>query len=298
MYHKPVLPNASVEFLHIKPDGLYVDVTFGGGGHSKLILEKLTTGRLIAFDQDADAMQNIISDDRLLFINQNFRYLENFLGFYQALPVDGIFADLGISSYQIDKPEKGFSYMFPEEKLDMRMNKQAKKTASQILNTYDTFTLAEMFFKYGELPFSRKLASQIEKTRLEKKFETIADLLQVIDKFVVSHKKYSIYSRVFQALRIEVNEEMEALEQLLLQGLTCLKPGGSFVVISYHSLEDRLVKNFFRSGRLDGIIEKDFYGNQKKAFKLVTNKPMVADLDEVAENPRARSAKLRAAIKL
>lgn len=298
MYHLPVMPLESVEFLNIVPGGIYVDVTFGGGGHSKLILEKLGNGKLIAFDQDADAAKNVISDERFMFINQNFRYLENYLGFYQSIPVDGIFADLGVSSYQIDQPEKGFSYMHPDEHLDMRMNVGNKKKASDVLNTYSESALADLFFKYGELPFSRKLAHAIALKRLNGKIQKVSHLIEVVDKFVSQGKKFGIYSRVFQALRIEVNEEMKALEELLNQALKVLKPEGRLVIISYHSLEDRLVKNFMRSGRTDGVIEKDFYGNRKNVFRVLTSKPLVASEEEVASNPRARSAKLRAAVKI
>lgn len=298
MYHLPVMPHKSVEFLNVVPEGTYVDATFGGGGHSKLILEKLGQGKLIAFDQDADAAKNLIDDQRFMFINQNFRFLENFLGFFQCIPVDGIFADLGVSSYQIDQPEKGFSYLHPDAHLDMRMNTGNKAKASDILNAYSENDLAEIFFKYGELPFSRKLAHAIAAKRVNGKIQKVSDLTELVDKFVSQGRKFSIYSRVFQALRIEVNEEMKALEEMLQQALKVLKPDGRLVVISYHSLEDRLVKNFMRSGRADGIIEKDFYGNKKNVFRVLTAKPLVASEEEIALNPRARSAKLRAAAKI
>ncbi len=298
MYHLPVMPEESVKLLNIVPGGTYVDVTFGGGGHSVKILEQLEQGRLIAFDQDPDAAKNRINDARFMFINQNFRYLENYLGFYQCIPVDGIFADLGVSSYQIDEPTRGFSYMFPDETLDMRMNSGSRMMASDILNGYTEQDLATVMFKYGELPFSRKLARAVVSRRSEQRLKKVSDLTDLIDRFVGPGKKFSIYSRVFQALRIEVNEEIKVLEELLEQALRVLKPGGRIVVISYHSLEDRLVKNFLRSGKSDGIIEKDFYGNKKLVFRVLTSKPITAAPHEIDSNPRARSAKLRAAEKL
>lgn len=298
MYHTPVMPVKSVEYLNIRPGGTYVDATYGGGGHSRLFLEKLGKGRLIVFDQDEDARKNIIQDERLLFIHQNFRHLENYLKFYQCTPVDGIFADLGISSFQIDEPSKGFSYMFPDEKADMRMSQSGKLTAADILNQYSENELADIFFRYGELPFSRKLAKSIVAKRQSGTFAVIDNLLEIMNPFCNPRNKFSVYSRVFQALRIEVNDELTVLSEMLTQSLNILKTGGTIVIISYHSLEDRLVKNFFRSGRVDGVIEKDFYGNKKQTFKILTKKPVLATDDEVSENPRARSAKLRAAIKL
>jgi 16S rRNA (cytosine1402-N4)-methyltransferase len=298
MYHTPVMPVESVEYLNIRPGGTYVDATYGGGGHSRLFLEKLGKGRLIVFDQDEDARKNIIQDERLLFVHQNFRHLENYLNFYQGTPVDGIFADLGISSFQIDEPSKGFSYMFPDEKADMRMSKSGNLTAADILNQYSENELADIFFRYGELPFSRKLAKSIVAKRQSGTFAVIDNLLEIINPFCNPRNKFSVYSRVFQALRIEVNDELTVLSEMLTQSLNILKTGGTIVIISYHSLEDRLVKNFFRSGRVDGVIEKDFYGNKKQTFNILTKKPVLATDDEVSENPRARSAKLRAAIKL
>jgi 16S rRNA (cytosine1402-N4)-methyltransferase len=298
MYHTPVMPVESVEYLNIRPGGTYVDATYGGGGHSRLFLEELGQGRLIAFDQDEDARRNIIQDKRLMFVQQNFRHLENYLNFYQCAPVDGIFADLGISSFQIDEPEKGFSYMFPDEMADMRMSKSTIRTAADILNQYSESELSEIFFRYGDLPFSRKLAKAIVAKRLSERFSIIENLLDIIDNFCNPRNKFNVYSRVFQSLRIEVNDEMAALSEMLTQSLNVLKTGGRIVIISYHSLEDRLVKNFFRSGRIDGIIEKDFYGNIKQTFQILTKKPVLATDDEVSVNPRARSAKLRAAMKL
>ncbi len=298
MYHLPVMPFESIQHLNIVQGGTYVDATYGGGGHSKLILEKLDNGKLIAFDQDTDAISNVIDDPRLVFINKNFRFMANYLGFYKHIPVDGVFADLGVSSHQIDEPSKGFSYMHPHEALDMRMDTSSSLMAADILNTWDEGTLAQLFFKYAELPFSRKLATDIVKYRNNKFFEVAGDLLNVIDRFVRPDKRFGVYSRVFQALRIEVNDEMGALEQLLEQAYAVLKPGGRIVVISYHSIEDRIVKNFFRSGRTDGHIEKDFYGNRKEYFRIVTRKPIVASQEEINNNSRARSAKLRVAEKI
>jgi 16S rRNA (cytosine1402-N4)-methyltransferase len=298
MYHKPVMPVESVDLLNVVQGGTYVDATYGGGGHSGLILEKLGDGKLIAFDQDDDAKRNVIQDERLLFVNQNFRHLENFLTFYKSVPVDGVFADLGVSSHQIDTPGKGFSYMYPDEMLDMRMSGSDTTTAAEILNSYDESELSALFFKYGELPFSRKLSGAIVKKRQTEKISKISDLLTIVDRFTQPHKKYAVYSRVFQALRMEVNSETEALEALLKQAFNVLKSGGRLVVISYHSVEDRVVKNFMRSGSIDGVVEKDFYGNSNKVFRVLTPKPVVPSKEEIEANPRSRSAKLRAAIKI
>ncbi len=298
MYHQPVLLKESIDLLSIVQEGTYVDATFGGGGHAKLMLERIGNGRVVAFDQDVDAKNNALRDERFTFIQNNFRFLENFLGFYKLIPVDGILADLGISSHQIDTPGRGFSYQFPDEPLDMRMNIAEKKTAAEILNTYPDELLATVFFKFGELLFSRKLAAAIVQKRANAKFSKVSDLTEVLDKFTSPFRKFSMYSKAFQALRIEVNQEMQALEEFLEQSLRVLKSGGRMVVISYHSLEDRMVKNFFRSGRTDGVVEKDFYGNSKKVFDIMTSKPLVPTEVEISANPRARSAKLRAAIKI
>lgn len=299
MYHIPVLADKSLEMLDVSPEGVYVDATYGGGGHSSLILNKLSSrGKLYAFDQDPDALKNIIDDTRLFFIQQNFRYVNQYLHFYDALPVDGVFADLGVSSYQLDEPTKGFSYLHPEESLDMRMNNTQGKTAADVLNTYSDENLAEMFFKYADLNFARKLAREILKFRIENRFSKICHLTQLVDKFVFPDKRYGIYSRIFQALRMEVNDEVGSLEEFLKQAYDSLKPGGRLVVISYHSVEDRMVKNFFRSGNVEGIIEKDFYGVSPKYFEILTKKPLIANEYEIKQNIRSRSAKLRAAIKL
>lgn len=299
MYHIPVLAKESIDALSIFPDGIYVDATFGGGGHSQLILKHLSeNGKLFAFDQDNDATANIIEDKRFNFIQQNFRFIYQYLHFYDTIPVDGIFADLGVSSHQIDKPERGFSYMHANEDLDMRMNKSQTKTASEILNTYTEEQLTDLFFNYAEINFARKLSNRILKFRINNQFKIVSNLTNIIDEFVSPQKKFSIYSRVFQALRIEVNDEIGALHEFLTQAYNSLKVGGRLVVISYHSVEDRIVKNFFKSGNISGIIEKDFYGNKKSFFEIITKKPIVASESEVEVNTRSRSAKLRAAIKL
>jgi 16S rRNA (cytosine1402-N4)-methyltransferase len=298
MYHVPVMAQESIDLLSIQSEGIYIDLTYGGGGHAREILKKIDKGHLYAFDQDKDAFQNKIEDSRITYIHQNFRYLANFLRFYQIESVDGIFADLGVSSYQLDKPQKGFSYLHPSEKLDMRMNERSPITAAHILNTYSEKQLAELFFLYGDLPFSRKLAQRIVETHNRKKFSIIEDLLEIVNGFINPKNRYGIYSRVFQALRIEVNEEMDALKDMLQQSLEMLKVGGRLVVISYHSLEDRLVKNFMKSGNFKGEIEKDFYGNQTKPFRVLTSKPLIATKEEIEINSRARSAKLRGAEKI
>ncbi len=297
MYHTAVMQKEVMEFLKIEPDGIYVDATYGGGGHSALILKKLNKGKLFAFDSDTDAMNNVIKDSRLIFINQNFRFLENYLNYYQCTAIDGLFADLGVSSYQIENPAKGFSYLYPDEKLDMRFNKNIAITAADILNTYSVDTLTSLFYRYSQLPFSKKLATSIVNRRAIRQFSIVSDLHEVISRFTDARKKYKTYSRVFQALRMEVNDETGALNDLLNQALSVLKPGGRLIVISYHSGEDRLVKNFLKTGRTDGHIEKDIYGNTKKVFELLTPKPVIPTNEEIKNNPRARSAKLRAGIK-
>jgi len=287
-----------VELLNIKNNGVYVDATFGGGGHSMAILNKLETGKLIGFDQDADTKQNIIHNKKFIFINQNFRFLKNYLEFYKSIPVDGILADLGMSSYQIDNASKGFSYLHPDEMLDMRMNASSEITASDILNTYSVEDLQTIFYRYGEISFSNKLAKKIEQYRETNTIKKIHQLTDIVDEFVPGFKKYKTYSKVFQALRIEVNDELNSLSDFLTQAYEVLKSNGRLLVISYHSLEDRLVKNFFRSGNCDGRVEKDFYGNTTKYWKLITNKPITPDEEELKENQRSRSAKLRAAEKI
>lgn len=279
--------------LAIKPNGTYVDVTFGGGGHSKEIIKYLTKGKLYGFDQDEDAEQNIPDDPHFVFVRSNFRYLSNFLKYHGESEVDGILADLGVSSHHFDDNERGFSFRFEEGALDMRMNQKAGIKASDIVNSYPEERLANLFYQYGELKNSRKIASALVRARLEQPIETVAEFLDVIRPFFFREKEKKDMARVFQALRIEVNQEMQALEEMLLQSLEALKPGGRLVVMTYHSLEDRLVKNFFKTGNFEGKSEQDFYGNFLTPFKLINNKVIVADEQEQASNPRSRSAKLR-----
>lgn len=296
-YHTPVLLKESVEGLQIKPDGIYVDVTFGGGGHSREIIKHIKTGKLVAFDQDDDALPNLIDDERFVFVNHNFRFLKNFLKYHNIDKVDGILADLGVSSHHFDDPERGFSFRFDGE-LDMRMNQSAKLSAKNIINEYDEKELARLFWEYGELKNSRKLAKVIVDKRSEKAIETVKELTDVLMPFLPKHAEHKFLAKVFQALRIEVNREMEFLKEMLLQTTEVLKPGGRLVVITYHSLEDRLVKNFIRSGLFKGEAEKDFYGIADVPFEAVNRKIIVPTDEEIKENNRSRSAKLRIAKKL
>jgi 16S rRNA (cytosine1402-N4)-methyltransferase len=295
-YHNPVLLKECIDGLNINPEGIYVDVTFGGGGHSREILKHLTTGKLFAFDQDDDAVKNKIDDPRFVLIKQNFRYLKNFLKLYNALPIDGLLADLGVSSHQFDEAERGFSIRF-DAKLDMRMDQNGKVTAADVLNTYSEEDLKRIFRIYGEVDNAGYLASIIFHSRKTKAIETVNDLKVTITKCVKRGKENQYYAQVFQALRIEVNKELEVLEELLTQSLEVLKPNGRLVVMSYHSLEDRLVKNFMRSGKFEGEVEKDFFGNQLTPFKQITRKPIVPTEEELGLNTRSRSAKLRVAEK-
>lgn len=296
-YHVPVLLNESIEGMNIQPGGTYVDVTFGGGGHSKEILGRLDdTAHLYSFDQDEDAEKNIMNDTRFTFIRSNFRYLYNFLRYYDVDGVDAILADLGVSSHHFDDSERGFSFRF-EGKLDMRMNKRAGITAADIVNTYNEEHLANIFYLYGELKNSRKLASVIAKARASKQIVTIGDFLEIIKPLFGREREKKELAKVFQALRIEVNQEMEALKEMLYTATEVLKPGGRLVVITYHSLEDRIVKNIMKTGNIEGRAEQDFFGNVQTPFKLINNKVIVAGEEEVARNPRSRSAKLRIAEK-
>ena len=297
IYHVPVLLNESVDGMNIQPGGIYVDATFGGGGHSKEILSRLgSTAHLYSFDQDEDAEKNIVSDSRFTFVRSNFRYLPNFLRYYGVEGVDAILADLGVSSHHFDDSERGFSFRF-EGKLDMRMNKRAGMTAADVVNTYDEERLANIFYLYGELKNSRKLASAIVKARGVKQIVTIGDFLEVIKPLFGREREKKELAKVFQALRIEVNQEMEALKEMLYAATKALKPGGRLVVITYHSLEDRMVKNIMKTGNIEGKAEQDFFGNVQTPFKLVNNKVIVAGNEEVTRNPRSRSAKLRIAEK-
>ncbi len=295
-YHVPVLLNECIDGLEINPDGVYVDVTYGGGGHSAKILEKLGSGQLIAFDQDPDVRKNLPKSDSLIFINENFRYIKNFLKLYKVIPVDGILADLGISSWQIDQAERGFSTRF-DGPLDMRMDKKNDLTAERVLNEYDQEKLTEVFRLYGELKSARRIASEIVFQRKNVPLTTTGELKNVLQKFAARGKENKFFAQVFQALRIEVNNELESLKELLENSLEVLKPGGRLVVISYHSLEDRLVKNFMRSGNFLGEVEKDFFGNVLSPVKPV-GKLIVPDEEEQERNPRSRSAKLRIAEKI
>ncbi|MDR1678173.1 MAG: 16S rRNA (cytosine(1402)-N(4))-methyltransferase RsmH [Prevotellaceae bacterium] len=295
-YHIPALLIPSVDGLNIRPDGVYVDVTFGGGGHSREILRRLGAGKLIAFDQDEDAVANCPSDPRFVFVRSNFRYLTNFLRYHNVDAVDGVLADLGVSFHHFDQAERGFSFRF-DGRLDMRMNRQAAKTAAAVLNTYSEERLADIFYFYGELREARKIARKICQTRNENPFETIAQLLEVLKPFFFKEKEKKEMAKVFQALRIEVNDEMETLKIMLQQAVSMLKPHGRLVVLTYHSLEDRLVKNFMKTGNFEGKLEKDFYGNPLCDLKLINSKAIVADAAEVEANPRSRSAKLRIAEK-
>ena len=287
--------NESIEGLNIKPNGTYVDVTFGGGGHSRRIMECLGEGgHLYAFDQDEDAAKNVIDDSRFTFIQQNFRYMKNFLQLYCGGKVDGILADLGVSSYQFDTPEKGFSTRF-NGRLDMRMNQNAAVDASSIVNTYDVSSLASVFSRYGELRNAMSIADAITMAREVKPIETTDELKEAVARFLPRGSENKVLAQIFQALRIEVNEEMKVLEAFLSQCADVLNPGGRLVVLSYHSLEDRLVKNFMKTGNADGNLEKDFFGNQLTPYKLMTSKPIIPTDEEIQMNSRARSAKLRVA---
>ncbi len=297
IYHKSVLLEESIEALAIRPDGIYVDATYGGGGHARAILEKMQGGRLVAFDQDEDAIKNRLDDPRLIMVNNNFRFLRNFLKLHHASPVDGILADLGISSHQIDKPERGFSTRF-DGMLDMRMDRKKKQSAKDIVNHYGEQNLADLFYAYGEIRNSRKLASRIVEARKIKPVETTGALKEIANTCAERGKEFKYQAQLFQALRIEVNQEMEALREFLKQAAQALKPGGRLVVISYHSLEDKLVKNYFRSGNFEGTIEKDFFGNVITPLKVITRKAIVPGDTEIEENNRSRSAKLRIAEKI
>lgn len=297
MYHQPALLKESIEGLAIKPNGIYVDVTFGGGGHAREILKHLEKGKLIAFDQDEDALKNAIDDKRFTLIHHNFKYLKNFLKHHNVFLVDGILADLGVSSHQFDVPERGFSYRF-EGDLDLRMDKGSPLKASEIVNSYDEDQLKSIFKVYGELTNASAVASTILRERAKNSISTTTQLKEALNRLTNKHTEHKFFAKVFQALRIEVNEEMDALKQLLNQSADVLKANGRLVVISYHSLEDRLVKNFMKTGNVEGKLEKDFFGNTSPVFKLITNKPLVPNEEEIMQNNRSRSAKLRIAEKI
>ena len=317
VYHVPVLLKESVDGLNIKPGGIYVDVTFGGGGHSREILSRIgTKGYLFSFDQDADAENNIfesedndinntdtqkarrfVDDSRFTFVRSNFRYLKNWMQYYGIEHIDGLLADLGVSSHHFDDESRGFSFRF-DAPLDMRMNKRAGKTAADIINEYDEEQLADLFYLYGELRNSRRLASALVAARTIKPIATTQDFLHVVEPFFKREREKKDLARLFQALRIEVNHEMEALSDMLSAAVDCLKPGGRLCVITYHSLEDRMVKNMMKTGNIAGERQVDFYGHMKAPLRLVNNKVIVPDSDEQRENPRSRSAKLRIAEKI
>lgn len=296
MYHNPVLLKESISGLNINPGGVYVDVTFGGGGHSLEILKHLTTGKLIAFDQDADALANKIEDDRFILVNSNFQFLKNFLRLHKHEQVDGILADLGVSSHQFDVPERGFSTRFNSE-LDMRMNQNQQISAKDIINNYDENDLTRVIRDYGEINNYKCFVKAIVNSRDTKSINSTQDLSEVTKGCYPEYKRNKYLAQLFQALRIEVNQEIEVLKSLLQQAKDLLKPGGRLVVISYHSIEDRLVKNFIKSGNFEGKIEKDFFGNNMVDFKSITRKPIIPGENEIENNNRARSAKLRIAEK-
>jgi 16S rRNA (cytosine1402-N4)-methyltransferase len=297
MYHKPVLLNECIDGLNISPEGTYVDVTFGGGGHSREILKKIPGGRLLAFDQDPDASDNLPDDTRITFIKGNFRYLKSFLKLHGIISIDGLLADLGVSSHQFDIPQKGFSTRF-EGHLDMRMNPDSTLTAEHIVNTYEQKDLERVLFLYGELANAGKVSELICSSREAEKIDTTTKLVNVISPAAPRGRENKFYAQVFQAMRIEVNEELEALKEMLSQAAEIIKPDGRLVVIAYHSLEDRLVKNFIKADNFEGKLEKDFYGNPLVRFKAVNRKPITPGEDEVKENSRARSARLRIAEKI
>lgn len=297
VYHIPVLLEETIAGLNINPDGIYVDVTFGGGGHSKEILKRLSpNGHLYSFDQDKDAEQNIVADNRFTFVRSNFRYLKNWMRYYDIEYIDGLLADLGVSSHHFDAQERGFSFRFDGD-LDMRMNQRGTKTAADIVNEYTEEQLANVFYLYGELKNSRKLAAAITRKRSERRIYTIGDFQEIIKPFFEREREKKEMAKVFQALRIEVNQEMDALKEMLQAASELLRPGGRLSVLTYHSLEDRIVKNFIKTGNVEGKMEKDFFGNINTPFKAVNNKIIMASTEEQEKNPRSRSAKLRIAEK-
>ena len=296
-YHVPVLLQESIDGLDIKPDGVYVDVTFGGGGHSKEILRRLgKKGHLYSFDQDEDAERNIVDDERFTFVRSNFRYLKNWMRYYGVDHIDGLLADLGVSSHHFDDETRGFSFRF-DAPLDMRMNKRAGMTAAEILNTYNEEQLSDIFYLYGELKNARKLASAIVKARSEQRIETTGDLMKVTEKLFQREREKKEMAKMFQALRIEVNHEMTALKEMLNGAKDVLGEGGRLSVITYHSLEDRIVKNFMKAGNVEGKVKQDFFGRSEAPLRAITNKVIIPDEEEQERNPRSRSAKLRIAEK-
>ena len=299
VYHIPALLSETIEGLAIKPDGIYADVTFGGGGHSRAIIEKLgKDGHLYSFDQDMDAFANRIDDERFTFVHGNFRFLSNYLRYYGVKKIDGILADLGVSFHHFDDGERGFSFRYSEGRLDMRMNRDNDFDAEKLVNEYDAENLTRIFRLFGELKNASKMANAIIASRNAKRISTIGDLLAAVKPLINPRQEKKELAQVFQALRIEVNREADALSSFLLDTLKVLKPGGRLAVITYHSIEDRMVKNFMRSGNLEGKVETDFFGKRKSPFLVVNNKVIVPSDEEIERNPRARSAKLRIAEKL
>jgi len=296
-YHVPALLDESIRGLNIRPDGIYVDVTFGGGGHSMEILKRLRKGRLITFDQDEDASQNVPDDRRLIFLNQNFRFLKNNLKFNGISSIDGLIADLGVSFHQFDEPERGFTFR-QDVPLDMRMNKKGPVTAASLLKTLDEVSLAKIMYDFGELVNSRRIAREIVVARAVKPLTTVNDMINAIGKLAPPRQEHKFYARVFQALRIAVNHEIDYLREMLEQALDVLKKDGRLVVITYHSLEDRVVKNFMKTGNFEGEEKKDFYGNLITPFRIINKKGTVPEEIEIEDNKRARSARLRIAEKI
>jgi 16S rRNA (cytosine1402-N4)-methyltransferase len=296
-YHVPALLEESVRGLNIRPDGIYVDVTFGGGGHSMEILKRIKKGKLIAFDQDEDAIRNVPDDKKLIFLNQNFRFLKNNLKFNGIDSIDGLIADLGVSFHQFDEPERGFTFR-QDVPLDMRMNKKGSVTAASLLKTLDEASLAKIFYDFGELVNSRRIAKEISTARAVRPLLTVSDMINAIGKLAPLRQEHKFYARVFQALRIAVNHEIDYLKEMLEQSLDLLKKDGRLVVITYHSLEDRVVKNFMRTGNFEGEEKKDFYGNLITPFRIINKKGTVPDEIEIEDNKRARSARLRIAEKI
>ena len=298
VYHIPALLDACMAGLAVQPDGTYVDVTFGGGGHSRAILERLgDKGRLYAFDQDEDACVNRIEDNRFTFVRSNFRFLKNFMRYYDVDSIDGLLADLGVSFHHFDASERGFSFRF-DGALDMRMNRRARTTAADIIESYTQEQLSDIFYLYGELRSARKIAGAVVSARIVQKIDTTTRLVEVVSPYIDKRQEKKELAQLFQALRIEVNQEMEALRRMLLSACELVRPGGRIAILTYHSLEDRLVKNFFKTGNFEGRVEKDFFGRIESPLRPVNNKVIVPDDDEVIRNPRARSAKLRIAEKL
>ena len=297
VYHIPALLKESIDGLNIQPDGIYVDVTFGGGGHSMEILKRLKTGKLIAFDQDEDAVINIPSDGKFLFLNQNFRFLKNNLLFNNIKSIDGLIADLGVSFHQFDEPDRGFTFR-KDAPLDMRMNKTGTITAAHLLATMDEAALSEIFYRYGELSNSRKIAREIVLARASNPILTANDIINITGNLAPFRQENKFYAKLFQALRIAVNHEIDYLKEMLDQALSVLNTGGRLVIISYHSLEDRVVKNFLRTGNFEGEEKRDFYGNSETPFRIINRKGTTPGEEEISLNNRSRSARLRIAEKI